>query len=203
MPRHLFLAENDVAGLEATLDPFAPINLLLYGPPGTGKTSTARMFLEARGELGGLTVDASIYGGVESTRRLIDGFASTMSFSDGIKICFIDEAECLSQAAQSALRGIIERNWKTCRFILATNDCSKINKALRSRLHGIDYGLRPDPETLERVQQNLSERMRTLGLSFDRDRLNRIVATHFPDLRRVNNELDFAFGGHRAFQMER
>jgi len=74
--------------------------LTLVGPPGTGKTSTARIFLTARGQLGTLRIDGSIQSGAGDVRNLIDHFASTMPFTPGLKIVFVDEAEYLSQNAQ-------------------------------------------------------------------------------------------------------
>ena len=60
-PEELILDDEVIRRFEAMLEHKTPVNMLFYGPPGSGKTSAARMFLEARGQLGVLRVDGSLH----------------------------------------------------------------------------------------------------------------------------------------------
>ncbi|MBR0955685.1 AAA family ATPase [Bradyrhizobium canariense] len=191
----LALGEKTIARLQTMLDVKEPVNMLFYGPPGTGKTSTAKMFVEARGQLGCLELDGSLQTGVSEVRTLVDRFASCYPLDPGMKLCFIDEADYLSQNAQASLRGIIERYDATCRFIFAVNDLSKMHEAIRSRTVCIDFAVAVvSPNVRERVQKRMEDRLTKLGVQFDAKRLDLIFSVYFPDLRRVVKQLEFEFG---------
>ena len=84
-------------------------HMLLYGPPGTGKTST---ILAAAHKLYGdgyaamvLELNASDERGIDVVRNQIKDFASSKKlFSSGLKLVVLDEADAMTNAAQSALR---------------------------------------------------------------------------------------------------
>jgi DNA polymerase III delta prime subunit len=158
-----------------------------------GKTSAARIFLCARGDYGTLTIDGSNED--KNVRKLIETFASCVPFTPGLKICFIDEANFLLKPARAALRGAIERFSANCRFILATNDVTEIDPAVRSRLLNIHFAAprEDDQELVERIQERISARMVELGWSFDRKRLDTIILENLSDFRRMANKLEFEF----------
>lgn len=87
-------------------------HLLFYGSPGTGKTST---ILAAARRLYGdgyaamvLELNASDERGIDVVRNQIKEFASSQKlFSSGLKLVVLDEADAMTNAAQSALR----RSW--------------------------------------------------------------------------------------------
>ena len=84
-------------------------HLLLYGPPGTGKTST---IMAAARKLYGdsysamvLELNASDERGIDVVRSQIKEFASSQKlFSSGLKLVVLDEADAMTNTAQSALR---------------------------------------------------------------------------------------------------
>ena len=90
-------------------------HLLLYGPPGTGKTST---ILAAARRLYGdgyaamvLELNASDERGIDVVRNQIKEFASSQKlFSSGLKLVVLDEADAMTNAAQSALRRSLFQN---------------------------------------------------------------------------------------------
>ena len=101
--------------ITATIENFIDKNrlphLLFYGPPGTGKTSTilamARKIYGPQFRNSVLELNASDERGIEVVREQIKSFASTKSvFSNkgGFKLIVLDEADAMTQAAQSALR---------------------------------------------------------------------------------------------------
>ena len=116
-------------------------HLLFYGPPGTGKTSTimalARRLYGKQFKNHVLELNASDDRGIDVVRGQIKSFASTRNvFStqqDTFKLIVLDEADAMTQAAQAALRRVIEQYTKNVRFCLICNYVNKIIPAIQSR----------------------------------------------------------------------
>ncbi|WFD35387.1 Subunit of heteropentameric Replication factor C (RF-C) [Malassezia cuniculi] len=115
-------------------------HLLFYGPPGTGKTSTAlalarRLYGKAvRSNV--LELNASDDRGIEVVRGQIKSFASTRNVFSGaqaFKLIVLDEADAMTQAAQGALRRVMEQYTRNVRFIIICNYVNKIIPAIQSR----------------------------------------------------------------------
>lgn len=130
--------EHVVATVTRLIDEGRLPHLLFYGPPGTGKTSTIlacarRMY---GGGFGSMTLElnASDDRGINVVKRRIKEFASTRKiFSSGTKLVILDEADAMTNAAQAALRRVIEKYARNTRFCLVCNYVSKISPALQSR----------------------------------------------------------------------
>ncbi len=116
-------------------------HLILSGPAGVGKTSASIALAK---ELFGkdytnnfLEINASDERGIGVVRDKIKAYASVSSTSldkdVGFKIVFLDEADALTNDAQSALRRIMEKYTSSCRFILTCNYSSKIIDPIQSR----------------------------------------------------------------------
>ncbi|UCB58821.1 MAG: replication factor C small subunit [Thermoplasmatales archaeon] len=113
-------------------------HLLFAGPAGTGKTTCA---LALTKELYGSTwrqnfneLNASDERGIGIIRGKIKDFARTAPIGKAdFKIIFLDEADSLTNDAQSALRRTIEKYSHICRFILSVNYSSKIIEPIQSR----------------------------------------------------------------------
>lgn len=113
-------------------------HLLFYGPPGTGKTSTivalAREIYGKNYSNMVLELNASDDRGIDVVRNQIKDFASTRQiFSKGFKLIILDEADAMTNAAQNALRRIIEKYTKNTRFCILANYAHKLTPALLSR----------------------------------------------------------------------
>jgi DNA polymerase III delta prime subunit len=133
---------------------------------------------------------------VDYIREIVSGFAVSPFRTEELRLCFIDEADYLSSNAQAALRTLIESSSDQCRFILALNDITKLAEPLRSRLHVVDFTVRQADivNFHTRLQDWYGKRLDELGITFDRGRLNQIVAFHCPDFRSIANALEFEFG---------
>jgi len=99
-------------------------HLIFSGPAGVGKTAAAvAMARELYGDTWAenfTELNASDERGIEVVRNKIKNFARTMPIGNAaFKIIFLDEADALTDAAQSALRRTMERYSGTCRFILS------------------------------------------------------------------------------------
>lgn len=137
-----------IATLAITDDPQLP-HMLFYGPPGTGKTSTV---LALAKELYGpeliktrvLELNASDERGISIVRDKVKNFARmqltnpTAGYKDKypcppFKIIILDEADSMTQDAQSALRRTMETYSKITRFCLICNYVTRIIDPLASR----------------------------------------------------------------------
>lgn len=116
-------------------------HMLFYGPPGTGKTSTVIALAK---EIYGpkyyknmiLELNASDDRGIDVVRNQIKDFASTrqiFSKQQQFKLIILDEADAMTNAAQNALRRVIEKYTKNTRFCILANYAHKLTPALLSR----------------------------------------------------------------------
>ena len=165
-------------------------NLLLHGGAGVGKTTVAKaMCNEINADF--LIINGSDETGVDMVRSKIKDFASTMSFTGGRKVIIVDEADYLSPNAQAAFRNVIEEFASNCSFIFTCNFKNKIIDPLHSRCAVIDFTLKAPEKAgmagqfFKRVSQILTEET----VTFDPKVIAEVVKKHFPDFRRVLNEL--------------
>jgi DNA polymerase III delta prime subunit len=166
-------------------------NLLLSGGPGVGKTTVAKAMLE---ELGAtyMMINGSEESGIDVLRNKIKNFASTVSMDGKRKFVILDEADYLNpQSTQPALRGFIEEFHKNCGFILTCNFKNRIIEPLHSRCSVIEFKIPSNDKPklagqfFKRVQDILKEE----GVQYQPKVVQELVIKHFPDWRRVLNEL--------------
>ncbi|WVQ77362.1 hypothetical protein IAR50_007047 [Cryptococcus sp. DSM 104548] len=143
--------DHTVAVLRKALASTNLPHMLFYGPPGTGKTST---ILALARQLFGpdlfrarvLELNASDERGISVVREKIKTFArETPRHAPGVssdgksypcppfKLIILDEADSMTQDAQSALRRIMETYSKITRFCLVCNYVTRIIEPLASR----------------------------------------------------------------------
>jgi len=165
-------------------------NLLLSGGAGIGKTTVARALCE---ELNTdyMIINGSEESGIDVLRTKIKSFASTVSLSGNRKVVILDEADYLNpQSTQPALRGFIEEFHKNCRFIFTCNFKNRIIEPLHSRCSVVDFKINGNRQKLagkllDRCVNILNEN----EITFDKKVVAELIMKHFPDNRRVLNEL--------------
>lgn len=172
-------------------------HLLLYGPPGTGKTSTilacARRMYGSKFKAMTLELNASDDRGIDVVRNQIKSFASTRTiFSSGYKLIILDEADAMTQVAQSALRRVIEKYTKNVRFCIICNYVSKIIPAVQSRCTRFRFV----PLSEEQMAKRLDDIVEKEGVTMTRDGRKALLRLADGDMRKVLNVLQAA---HVAF----
>jgi DNA polymerase III delta prime subunit len=166
-------------------------NLLLTGGAGVGKTTIAKAMCN---EIGAdyMVINGSDESGIDVFRTKIKNFASSMSFGGGRKVIIIDEADYLNpNSTQPALRNAIEEFASNCSFIFTCNFKNRIIDPLHSRCAVIEFGLKNGEK--QKMAGAFFKRIQTVleseKVEYDDKVIAELVKKHFPDFRRVINEL--------------
>ena len=166
-------------------------NLLLAGGAGVGKTTIAKAMCNEIG-CDFMVINGSDESGIDTFRTKIKNYASSMSLSGGRKVIIIDEADYLNpNSTQPALRNAIEEFASNCSFIFTCNYKNRIIEPLHSRCAVIDFGLKNGEKAkmasafFKRIQSILQSEK----IDADEKVLAELIKKHFPDFRRVLNEL--------------
>ena len=183
------------AQLKATFQQFVDQknvpNLLLTGRAGVGKTTIAKAMLN---ELNAdyITVNGSMNGNIDTLRVDISNFASSISFSGGRKYVILDEADYLNQnSTQPALRNFMEEFSNNCGFILTCNFKNRIIEPLHSRCSIVEFNIAKadKPKMASQFFKRTCDILDKEGVSYDQQAIAEVIQLHFPDWRRVLNEL--------------
>lgn len=166
-------------------------NLILSGTAGVGKTTIARAMLEQL-ECDYIVINGSMNGNIDTLRNEILNFASTVSLSGGRKYVILDEADYLNaNSTQPALRNFMEEFSRNCGFILTCNFKNRIIEPLHSRCSVVDFKI--SKKDMAKLAMQFMKRVGTIlekeGIDYDKAVVAEVIQKHFPDWRRVLNEL--------------
>ena len=175
-------------------------NLLLSGPAGCGKTTVAKALCNQLG------VDYYVINGsdegrfLDTVRNNAKNFASTVSLSSDSKhkVIIIDEADNTTSDVQLLLRASIEEFSGNCRFIFTCNYKNKIIEPLHSRCAVIEFSIkgREKQEVATCFFKRINSILEEEGIESDKKVVAELINKHFPDWRRVLNELQrYSVGG--------
>ncbi|KAI1105236.1 putative replication factor protein [Jackrogersella minutella] len=161
--------DHTVNILQRTLQSSNLPHMLFYGPPGTGKTST---ILALAKELYGpdmiksrvLELNASDERGISIVREKVKDFARMQLTHPPagyksrypcppFKIIILDEADSMTQDAQSALRRTMETYSKITRFCLICNYVTRIIDPLASRCSKFRFKSLDQGNTKKRLEE--------------------------------------------------
>ena len=165
-------------------------NLLLSGGSGVGKTTVARALCEEL-HCDYIIINGSEESGIDVLRNKIKTFASTVSLQGGSKVVILDEADYLNpQSTQPALRGFIEEFHRNCRFIFTCNYKNRIIEPLHSRCSVVEFKINGNKAQLAAQFMNRIDDILTQeDIGFEEAVVAELIMKHFPDWRRVLNEL--------------
>lgn len=166
-------------------------NMLLCGTAGVGKTTVARALCEEL-DTDYLIINGSEESGIDVLRTKIKQFASSVSFSGKTKVVILDEADYLNpNSTQPALRAFIEEFSANCRFIFTCNFKNRIIPPLHSRCAVVDFRLEKDekPQIAAKFMSRIEFILKNEGIEYDKKVIATLLMKHFPDYRRILNEL--------------
>jgi DNA polymerase III delta prime subunit len=166
-------------------------NIGLFGSvPGTGKSTFATVILKEL-DADYLWINASADGGIDKMRTEIPKFAQSVSINGKPKIVVLDEADNLTavtNGAQFAIRGIIEKYAVNCRFMLTGNYKERIIEPILNRLVNFDldelaqmYKQENGKEILNRLKFILDNE----GVKYDPKALGPIITSSYPSIREM------------------
>jgi len=180
-------------------------HLLFYGPPGTGKTSA---ILALAKDLFGpqmyrsrvLELNASDERGIDVVRNKIKHFASlavsanksTTHPCPPFKLIILDEADCMTVDAQSALRRTMETYTKVTRFCILCNYVSRIIGPIASRCAKFRF----QPMSKDVMTSRLSYISEREGFTLPPDACSALLKVSGGDLRRATTLLQNAYMLH-------
>jgi len=166
-------------------------NMLLCGGAGMGKTTVARALCEEL-ETDYIIINGSEESGIDVLRTKIKQFASSVSFTGKVKVVILDEADYLNpNSTQPALRAFIEEFSSNCRFILTCNFKNRVIPPLHSRTAVIEFKLpkADKPKIAAAFFKRVTEILAIEKIEADGKVVAKVIEKHFPDYRRVLNEL--------------
>ena len=129
---------------------------------------------------------------IDTLRTKMTQFCSTISIRGGRKVVIIDEADYMNpDSVQPAMRNFIEKFAENCSFIFTCNYKNRIIDPIHSRCAVVDFSLNKQekPEIAMQFLNRCDQILTDYGIVYDRDVVAALISKHFPDFRRVINEL--------------
>lgn len=182
----LILNEHNRKILEKCIKAKQIPHLLLHGEWGSGKTTIAKILIEycasADLQLGASAEDR----GIDVIKKKVKSFASNMpDDKNKTNIIFFDEADGLTPDAQMALKNIVERYHKICRFIFTANNFNKVDGHIKSRCIRLQFEQISKSHIIKFSKKILQKE----NIEYNKKDLKKIVKTFYPDIRSIVNEL--------------
>jgi DNA polymerase III delta prime subunit len=167
-------------------------HFLLCGTAGVGKTTIAKALCNEIGAEYVILNGSDTGGHIDTLRTTIKGFATSVSLTDAKKVIILDEADYLqANSTQPALRNYMEEFSANCRFIFTANYKNRIIEPIHSRCAVIEFKI--DSKEKQEIAASFFKRATAIlkqeGIEFDPKVVAELITKHFPDYRRILNEM--------------
>ena len=167
-------------------------HFLLCGTAGVGKTTIAKALCNEIGAEYVILNGSDTGGHIDTLRTTIKGFATSVSLTDAKKVIILDEADYLqANSTQPALRNYMEEFSANCRFIFTANYKNRIIEPIHSRCAVIEFKI--DTKEKQEIAASFFKRATAIlkqeGIEFDPKVVAELITKHFPDYRRILNEM--------------
>jgi DNA polymerase III delta prime subunit len=167
-------------------------HFLLCGTAGVGKTTIAKALCNEIGAEFVILNGSDTGGHIDTLRTTIKGFATSVSLTDAKKVIILDEADYLqANSTQPALRNYMEEFSANCRFIFTANYKNRIIEPIHSRCAVIEFKI--DSKEKQEIAAAFFKRATAIlkqeGIEFDPKVVAELITKHFPDYRRILNEM--------------
>jgi len=187
---------DDIVGLDVSVikkaieNPMSmPHFLFISKCPGTGKTTICKAIQNELKSKDCLILNSSDERKLETIRGKIIDFASSMRSDNNIpRFIHMDEFDGMLTASQEALRFIMEKYNKNCKFLLTANSESKICDPIKSRCTIIRINELPREDIKNRLlyileQENIPKE------NIEEEAIDKIIDIYYPDMRSMINKL--------------
>lgn len=166
-------------------------NLLMTGRAGVGKTTLAIALCNEL-DYDYLLLNCSDEGRfLDTFRNKVANFCSSISLDGKRKCLILDEVDNVTDDVQKLLRGFTEKFSGNCAFIATCNFVNRVSEPLQSRFAQMEFTISSD-EKKEVAMGMFSAVCKVLAaeeITFDKNAVSKLVGKHFPDMRRILNEL--------------
>ena len=166
--------------------------LILAGGPGTGKTTAAKALCEET-QTDYLMVNGSDEGrSIDTVRTTLNQFCSSVSMTGNRKAIIMDEADYMNpDSVQPALRGFIEKFGNNVSFLFTANYPNRIIDPIHSRCAVFDFVIPKNEikKIAEKYLELCGDILSKENVEYENKVLAELIMKHFPDFRRVLNEL--------------
>jgi len=129
---------------------------------------------------------------IDVLRSKIANYSSSVSLMGGRKYVILDEADYMNpESIQPALRNFMEQFSSNCGFIMTCNFANRIIEPLHSRCSTIKFQIKNSdkPALAKQLMSRMETILETEDIEYDRRVLVEIIKKHFPDYRKVLNEI--------------
>ena len=175
-------------------------HLLICGPSGTGKTSIINACAkELYGDYAGimtLNINASEERGIEIIRNKVKDFVMAKCIFDecfDFKLVILDEADAMTNSAQSMLRRMIEDFTTNARFCLICNKLKNIDPAIQSRCVLIRFSQLNNVDVYKKIENICINE----NIIYDKQGLELIIKISKGDMRKNLNNLQSVYMAYK------
>ena len=169
-----------------------PNHLIFHGNSGIGKTSTSIALAKELSNDDYVVINASKDNSVDFINNYLLRCMCT-SLSGSKRIIILDEADQLTEKAQTSLRRPLEEFAHISSVIFTYNYTDKIIEPLKSRCFQFNFNISDNDEKNEMKKQckkRLKKIIKNEKINISNDELDEIVYMNYPDIRKCINQLE-------------